>query len=360
MKPVRLGMLAAFLVLLAAPPGARGHIVHQRDTLSDFVASADLIVIGVIEDAARIVKSPTSGFSTHSLTVRVERVLKGQTDQRRIPFVNLRRGVPHYATGARALLFLTRIEKERELVGRELGDRFRWFTYQEPEQAYGAEGEGGEALVAGVTRLIAIEKLPEGRRFGALREALLAFAESDVSTLRVDALHELHEIGNLKETLRKGDVKRLGRVLGRREVPVPDRVALIAILAEMPGFDAAGSLIEMLGEADTGEERLEVLTALVPYADPRADAQLRKLLQDRDPGVRARAVAGLGRPGQEEDVPRLLRCTRDPEPYVQRTAVNALGGVGGGRALKALREVAKTHPDPVIRRWAEVHIRRLD
>jgi hypothetical protein len=290
----------------------------------------------------------------------VQRVLKGQTDQRRIPFVNLRRGIPRYAPGARALLFLTRIEKERELAGRGLGEGIRWFTYQEPEQAYGVEGKEGEALVAGVARLIRIEKLPEERRFEALREVLLAFAESDVPTLRVDALHELHEIGDVKETLRKEDVERLDRTLERREAPVVDRVALIEILSEVPGFDAAGRLVEILGEAATVEERLDVLTALVPHADRRGDAQLRKLLQDPEPLVRAQAAAGLGRPGQKEDVPRLLRCTRDPDPYVRRTAVNALAGVGGGKALKALREVAKNHPDPVIRRWAEVHVRRLD
>jgi HEAT repeat protein len=59
-------------------------------------------------------------------------------------------------------------------------------------------------------------------------------------------------------------------------------------------------------------------------------------------------------------VPGILRLTRDPDPHVRRTAVNALAGVGGLKARNALLEVSGNNPDPVIRGWAKVLIRRLD
>jgi hypothetical protein len=248
MRLVRKASLVALLLLITPPLSTQAHVVHERSTLSHFVSSADLIVVGAIEGPAQIAQSPTTGYRTQALTVRVERVLKGRTDERQISFVGFGRSIPHYEPGERALLFLTRIEKEKRMARRGLGARFRWFTFQEQEQGYAIKGKKGETFVAGVARLVSIDRLSPERRLEALRNAIVAFAESDASELRANALNELHEIGDVGEVLRKGDVKRLDRTLERPEVPVAERVALIAILSEIPRYDAAGRLMRMLDE----------------------------------------------------------------------------------------------------------------
>lgn len=84
--------------------------------------------------------------------------------------------------------------------------------------------------------------------------------------------------------------------------------------------------------------RRRATAALAAFEDPRAQARLRELLEDRDRVVRNRALHRLVVLRDREIVPELLRWLRKKEdPATQQLAIDALGRLGAQQALRPLR-----------------------
>lgn len=100
------------------------------------------------------------------------------------------------------------------------------------------------------------------------------------------------------------------------------------------------------------EFRLEAAQALANATDAEereaASAALRPLLDDPIARIRAVAIASLGRVGNDDDIPALLRATRDERPAIREAAALSLGSLGTENALLALRGMVDS-PAPEVR-----------
>jgi hypothetical protein len=85
-----------------------------------------------------------------------------------------------------------------------------------------------------------------------------------------------------------------------------DHFDVLCGLARIPGPESSDWLLAALG-ASSGFHRRIALGALVDRHEPRAIAQLRRRLRDRDSGVRWVAADGLRRWGGPEDIAELTR-----------------------------------------------------
>jgi hypothetical protein len=135
-----------------------------------------------------------------------------------------------------------------------------------------------------------------------------------------------------------------------------DRFDVLCGLGRVPGPESSEWLLEALG-ASSGFHRRIALHALVDRGEPRAIAQLRRRLRDRDSGVRGVAADGLRRWGGPEDIDELIRygeragyggleCARDavesiceraggplPQGHPGKRLVSVEVGAGAGAEL---------------------------
>ncbi|HVV99868.1 MAG TPA: HEAT repeat domain-containing protein [Planctomycetaceae bacterium] len=91
-------------------------------------------------------------------------------------------------------------------------------------------------------------------------------------------------------------------------------------------FKVNGAL-DRLGKAIVVDNRREQVTPAIVA-----------LLQDRDDGIRSRAVKAIGVWGSQEQVPTLIELLDDQNPFVKGNAFEALGKLGGKKAADALAE----------------------
>jgi HEAT repeat protein len=111
-----------------------------------------------------------------------------------------------------------------------------------------------------------------------------------------------------------------------KELTDADVDQAIKDLKERDVFKVNGAL-DRLGKAIVVEGRREqVLPALVA------------LLNDRDNGIRSRAVKAIGVWGTQEQVPELIKLLDDQDAFVKGNSFEALGKLGGKQAAEALAE----------------------
>ena len=129
------------------------------------------------------------------------------------------------------------------------------------------------------------------------------------------------------------------------------RTLALAGLARHP--DSSGSTVasQAISHADATVRALAVDALVACASDPDwVEAQLRPLLADEDPGVRARAAVGLVRlrPGSQA-ADRVVVMIRSPEPATRAAALAALGDL---EERTELIEQAVTDASPEVRKAA--------
>jgi len=111
-----------------------------------------------------------------------------------------------------------------------------------------------------------------------------------------------------------------------------------------------GSRSEILKQLQAPEaaQRRDAVLLLSTFDDIALFPVLQKAASDPDAGVRAMAIAALGRLIRTDEaseapdlIPTLLRALNDPHPLVRRAAAGALGGTRDPRAEKALEKAAR-------------------
>ncbi|MGH7254603.1 MAG: HEAT repeat domain-containing protein [Nitrospirales bacterium] len=150
-------------------------------------------------------------------------------------------------------------------------------------------------------------------------------------------------------------------LLARLDDPVEEvKTAAAQALGRMgPTQTMVELLIEALHhpEATTRREAAQALAWLEP---PSAFHALLEALQDRDAGVRQRALAGLGEQADLRALPAFrARLLHDPDAGVRSEAAFRLGKLGGKDSVPTLRTALKHDPDPAVRRWAAWALRQL-
>jgi hypothetical protein len=98
------------------------------------------------------------------------------------------------------------------------------------------------------------------------------------------------------------------------------------------GHAADPALVRLIGRALRSHDEAELLTALT------------QTLQHGQPELRREAAIALGKSGRTAAEPALLECVGTDDPKLLRSVVEALGKVGGERALERLTSLVAPAP----------------
>src|SRR5437762_974681 len=123
---------------------------------------------------------------------------------------------------------------------------------------------------------------------------------------------------------------------------------------------SADSLIALATESRDPEVRHDAVKELGQTKNPRARMTLIALAQsDPDDDVRDEAVESPGAAFPDAQTGRVLAAIarRDPNAQVMREAVETLGRMKNSAGLPVVIDIARTHPDPTVRREAVKSIR---
>lgn len=200
-------------------------------------------------------------------------------------------------------------------------------TYQAALRDVRARGH--EARLAAAQRLGRPEPTRDPR---AAREGLLELLDDPHPRVRYVALLSLGEVGQA------GDVEAVVAKLSDPDPLVAEMAAIT--LSELGGAHALQVLEQALDHA-----RAEVrFQAVIGYAmlQPRATAELRRLLRDPDARVRANCVQALGEIADASTHDDLATMLADADAEVRYQAALALARLGAAGGLALLHEALRS------------------
>ncbi len=108
----------------------------------------------------------------------------------------------------------------------------------------------------------------------------------------------------------------------------------------------------LVHEYAISESREKRYACLVTHPERLNPAELKRLARDDNPGTRLNALIEMGRRHSSRFIPDLIRGARDPQLNVRTKACEALGVIGGKRALRELEEVLNTETNWYVRDYA--------
>lgn len=349
-------VLAAALLLAAG--AAQGHVVVQQPSLRQLLQASEAVAVVEFVSSVRIWEAPDGSDRQEYFTVRTVEGVAGERLPERFDVFPHAEGMPDFAEGDQALLFVERTASHPEFV--KLAARFPYFTLQRAGQEWKVSGPGRAAIRSAAAAYRKLQSIPARESQAALRRLLLENLRSGSAPLREDAVGELLRARSLPGFLDDPkDAAEFTSLVARSSgLPVTTRVALARILDGAGGFagDAAiGSITqEPLGES----ERIELIRAASAARDPAVTGWLVGLLASPDPVVRREAAYALGRPWHAGCAEALAGALGDPDPSVARAALRSLGGLGTVEAGTTLQRVAQTRPD-FLGDLARAELRRL-
>ena len=119
-----------------------------------------------------------------------------------------------------------------------------------------------------------------------------------------------------------------------------------------PGPASGKSRYDKVLRTPEGRAKLAAL-AKVEDADTIDAQALKRFLSDKEPLIRLRCAEALGRIGDPNGVPLLVKLVRDKDPRVAETAVYALGLIGDESVLDPLASCLVEQPVPIKARALE-------
>lgn len=204
-------------------------------------------------------------------------------------------------------------------------------------------------------------------RDGDADEILTALWESDSVAVRARAAELLGELadetdGELVRGVVEAAVDDDDETVRAAAIDALDEMGEAAVerlLAEMTGANVEGGAdwvtvkrFASALSADQPELRMAAANALGRLGDRDATPALVKRLGDPDPRVRIRAATACGSIGDPRSVGALVDLLSDDRRDVKRAAADALANVGDDRALRALRGLLDDDSETI--RWVAV------
>ena len=280
-------------VALCAIAGvARAHVVLDRGTLRQWTADSAAAAVVVFESDGQLWRADDASDRQDFFRVRVETVLYGALEAGPLEFFPHAEGFPAFRAGDRALLFLERTADRLEFLS--LAPRFAWFSTQGAGQEWTLPpGETGVSILEVAQRLASHRAQRPADPSRALRDVVLAELGSGVPRLRRDAIAELVTARLRPGFLDDEAMNSFSGLVDAGELPASERLALLRLLDDAPGFDSRARLRAMTRESLEGP----ALTQLVRVAGASDDAMLRAwvatLANDARPEVQREARAAL-------------------------------------------------------------------
>jgi hypothetical protein len=271
---------------------AHAHVLFDRATLRQWTADAAAVVVAEFESDAGMWSAADGSDRQEFFRVRVVESLFGAATPGALEFFPHAEGFPSFHKGDRALLFLERTSEQLEFSS--LAPRFRWFSTQGAGQEWKLDaGASGDAVLEIARRLAGQRSSRPSDPRQALRDLILAELASGVPRLRSDAIAELIRARDLPDFFGGETLSAFAVWLDGGKLPATERLALIRILDDAPGFDADARLRAMTREPLSGRELTQLVRAAGAREDPRLRAWLAELAQDPRPEVQREARAAL-------------------------------------------------------------------
>lgn len=275
--------------------------------------------------------------------------LKGTIAPGALAFANVGTGSAAFVDGEDVVVFLRQIDRFAELAATALPSRLRWAAV-----ANAGEKLASRPLVIDAIRgYVALDTIPDpDTRGDALRALTLQLLKSGDSQLVTSVLRDLAPGGDAG-ALTLADLPAMVPLIESSRVPIGTRIALVAEL-ERRGLVFGPARWVRLLRTSHGADLLAVIRAVGEHPSAGVSAQLIEFLADRDLAVATAAATALGVPGNVEAVRPLAASLARADAPLRNAAVAALTRIGTQSARQALELVAARHPDPDLRRRADV------
>jgi ATP-dependent DNA helicase RecQ len=144
-------------------------------------------------------------------------------------------------------------------------------------------------------------------------------------------------INHLWKTVQAGRPLRPGGFLQLSQLPAEEQNRILASFAER-GTEFLRPVYDDL-EGKVGYDELHIL-------------RLHYVSTQKPSESLAQHIVGLGKTGNQENVPELIAALEDPNGNVRRLAASALGKLGDERAVLPLLDLLKTEEKPQVRQYA--------
>jgi hypothetical protein len=355
-RPGRWACVAGLLWCFAA-----GAHVYAAKTLHGLVAESDLVLRARINavDPGPLRSTEPTGISRPAVAATVLEVLKGELDGPLVRFVQHGHGVARFEPGEDTLLFLVRIERNRELAVLGQTGAFEWVSLQEHSDEYSVEAPTRDRLLAAVRGYVeAGAAASPAESVPALRRATLELLESGDAKLAACALRDLAAAPGVP-LITKADLPALLAIEGDPQVSMGVRIALLAELERRGLVTGAPHWKALLSGSIPTPDRVTAIRAAGVSGGPTARAQLIALLADPDERVAAAAAAALGAPNNSDAVAPLAATLSSHESAsVRLAAIRGLGRIDSPGARDALSHAAESHSDPATQRRAIAELRK--
>jgi len=341
---------AAFAVATLWLAGAaRAHVVYGTDTLRGLVVESDLVA------RVRILDPGTPGIDAALgepvvIAEELERI-KGAPASAPGPlrFVQHGHGVPVYAKNQETVIFLQKIERNRELSA--LAGKVAWVSVQE-----GKALPGSSSVLAALRAYAALEKLPLAQQPQGLRQITVKLLASPDPMLASSAVRDVALLPSAP-ILTAEDLPALEQVLWNDATPIGVRVALLSELERRKLVEGSPQWVKLLRET-SGAGQIATVRALAAHPSAAGTHELVALLVSPDVLLVSAAAISLGVPGNEKAVEPLGKLLMSNTERVRMSAIRGLGRIGTPSAQARLAQAAASHPDPATRRRAGAEIAR--
>lgn len=177
-------------------------------------------------------------------------------------------------------------------------------------------------------------------------EKLIKDLQSPDLKLRVNAIEELGELGNLKA------IKPLSKLINDSNEQI--RECSIWSLGRLKASDV---LIDNLNH-ELDSVRKFIVEVLGNFEDENATRPLIKLLEDPDEEIRANAAWSLGKIGSKSALEPLIKCISDESEEVRENVAWALGKLKEIRTIPYLLQIIND-PDEIVRNNAKESIEKI-
>jgi hypothetical protein len=345
---------------LLCAPSVQAH-VYATKTLHGLVAEADLVLRSRIV-AARPQQTSSStppGANRPSVEASVLEVLKGDFDEPLVRFAQHGHGVAHFDPGDETLLFLTRIERNRELDALAASGAFRWVSLQEHRDEYPLVPATRGHVLAAVRGYVAASAAssPE-QQLAFVRRATLELLESRDPKLAGSALRDLAAAPGLPLAT-QDELEQLLAIERDPNVSMGIRVALLGELGRRGLVDPTPYWLSLLSDDVSVRDRITAIRAAGLAGSPAVQKRLIALLGDPNERIAAAAAVALGMPDNGQAVaPLATALSAHTSEAVRLAAIRGLGRIGSPEARSALEQAAESHLDAATQRRARAELRK--
>ena len=338
-RPLRRAVLAvlATAVLTVATSA------HAALSIFELADQSDVVVIGTVKSAV-----PTKNGKLEVFTIEPARALKGDAgaELHLVQELLFRETKPYFAAGTRTLVFVVPLPNYTTFRD-ALGEGAFWRWSERLETAADIAPLSDAMLVEPLAEYLAVRHDP-----AATARVLGRLLASPSPKLRSDALAALEAREELMPLLDADALAPWQKFLADQRMPPAERAEPLVRLARRGAVGVVPIAAEIA--ASGGPLQAAAVDALVSLGKPPEESRLLTYSHSDEPALRIAAVRGLARTPTDGALARLeTMITQDPSREVRVAALQALGQTQDDRAVAMLAKATGSKDKDEINAAAE-------